>query len=133
MSNNQEVIGGSVACLGYVFLSFCSFTDGDLSKEEMDAIKNEMMGISNAFRLSEEEYSQAIDDAVTMLYGCSGSKEQMELFIKVLNLLSSQDYWNQGLAEAVVGSLTRMMDADGERHENEIYWVDTIKKVWKVA
>jgi uncharacterized tellurite resistance protein B-like protein len=133
MSNNQEVVGGSVACLGYVFLSFCSFTDGDLSDEEMEAIKVEILGISNAFRLSEEEYSQAIDDAVTMLMGCSDSKEQMELFIKVLDLLSSQDYWNQGLAEAVVGSLIRMMDADGERHENEIYWVNQIKKVWKVA
>jgi uncharacterized tellurite resistance protein B-like protein len=133
MSNNQEVIGGSVACLGYVFLSFCSFTDGELSKEEMDAIKNEIIGIANAFKLSEEEYSQAIDDAVTMLAGCSDLKEQAQLFIKVLDLLSSQDYWNQGLAEAVVGSLTTMMDADGVRHENEIYWVDTIKKAWNVA
>ena len=133
MSNNQEVIGGSVACLGYVFLSFCSFTDGELSKEEMEAIKIEIYGIAAAFKLSEEEYSQAIDDAVTMLAGCSDLKEQAQLFIKVLDLLSSQDYWNQGLAEAVVGSLTRMMDADGVRHDNEIYWVDTIKKAWNVA
>jgi uncharacterized tellurite resistance protein B-like protein len=133
MSNNQEVIGGSVACLGYVFLSFCSFTDGELSKEEMEAIKIEIYGIAAAFKLSEEEYSQAIDDAVTMLAGCSDLKEQAQLFIKVLDLLSSQDYWNQGLAEAVVGSLTTMMDADGVRHENEIYWVDTIKKAWNVA
>ena len=133
MSNNQEVIGGSVAGLGYIVLSFCSFTDGDLSNEEMDAIKIEILGISNAFGLSEEEYSQAIDDAVTMLTGCSDSKEQMELFIKMLDLLSSQDYWTQDLAKAIVGSLTRMMDADGVRHENEIYWVDLIKKVWKVA
>ena len=133
MSNNQEVIGGSVACLGYVFLSFCSFTDGELSKEEMEAIKIEIYGIAAAFKLSEEEYSQAIDDAVTMLAGCSDLKEQAQLFIKVLDLLSSQSYWNQGLAEAVVGSLTTMMDADGVRHENEIYWVDTIKKAWNVA
>jgi uncharacterized tellurite resistance protein B-like protein len=133
MSNNQEVIGGSVAGLGYVFLSFCSFTDGDLSKEEMDAIKIEILGISTAFDLSQEEYSQAIDDAVTMLTGCSDLTEQAQLFIKVLNLLSSQDYWNQGLAEAVVGSLTRMMDADGVRHDNEIYWLDKVKTVWNVA
>jgi hypothetical protein len=133
MSNNQEVIGGSVAALGYIFLSFCHFTDGDLSNEEMDAIKLEIFGISKVFGLSEEEYKQAIDDAVTMLTGCSNNEEQKDLFIKVLDLLTCQDWWNQDFAKAVVGSLTRMMDADGKRHKNEIYWVDLIKKVWKVV
>ena len=132
MSNNQEIIGGPIAGLVYIYLSFCSFTDGDLSQDEMDVIKKEILILAKAFGLSKEEYIQSNKDAVTMLNGCSNSKEQMELFIELLDMLHLQTGWDQGCSEAIVSSLTRLMDADGERHENEIYWLETVKKVWKL-
>ena len=133
-TTEQPIIGNSLAGLGYVFLSFCSFTDGKLTDDEITAIGEEIAMISSAWEFSDEQRTQAIDDACTMLAACGDSGEaKADLFCKILDLLKSQEWWNQGVCEGVVSSLTRMMDADGERHENEIFWLNKLKNCWNVA
>ena len=132
-TTKQEVIGNSLAGLGYVFISFCSFTDGKLTKDELEAIVKEIFMISSAWEFTDEQRNQAIDDACTMNDGCPTSEEKVALFCEVLDLLKGQKWWNQDLSETVIGSLTRMMDADGERHENEIFWLDKLKNCWNVS
>jgi hypothetical protein len=132
-TTNQPIIGNSLAGLGYVFLSFCSFTDGVVTDEEVEAIRKEISGISAAWEFTDEQRHEAIDDAVTMLDGCPTAAEKVELFCKILDALKNQEWWNQATSEAAVGSLTRMMDADGEQHENEIYWINKLKTCWDVA
>ena len=135
MSNNQEIIGTPFAGLAFVFLSFCSFTDGKLTEEEVDAISSELIAINKLFEISHEDHKKNIDDAFIMYNGCSSNTELKDLFIKILDELhnaSSNAGWSASLGEAIVSSLTRLMDADGERQENEIYWLETVKEVWKL-
>jgi len=51
---------------------------------------------------------------------------------RILNT-QTLSFWTPRFGEAILGSLTRMMDADGERHENETYWIEAIKKAWNLA
>ena len=129
----QEIIGTPLAGLGYVMLSFCSFTDGNLSKEELGQIGSEIRGIAKAWEHDEAAYDQAIEDALTMNEGCPTNSDKLELFKSILDVLVNQEWFTQGMCNGTVASLTRLMDADGVRHENEVYWIDTLKDAWKVA
>jgi len=133
MSNNQEVVGTPIAGLAFVFLSYCSFTDGKLSEDEVVAINSELIAINKAFNIPHEDHKKNIDDAFIMYNGCSSLKEMSELFIEILDLLSNQSFWSDNFGKAIVSSLTRLMDADGDRHENEIYWLELINKAWKLG
>jgi hypothetical protein len=133
MSNKQEVIGTPIAGLAFVFLSYCSFTDGKLTEDEVVAINSELIAINNAFNIPHEDHKKNIADAFIMYNGCSSLKEMSELFIEILDLLSSQSFFSDNFGKAIVGSLTRLMDADGDRHENETYWLELINKAWKLG
>ena len=86
-TTKQKVIGDSLAGLGYVFISFCSFTDGKLSDDEITAIGEEIGVISSAWGFTDEQRAQAIDDACTMNEGCPTGQEKADLFCYVLDLL----------------------------------------------
>ena len=70
-----------------MFISFCSFTDGNLSDDEFAAIGDEIAMLSRVFKLTDEQRKQAIADACTMNAGCPTGQEKADLFCKVLDQL----------------------------------------------
>ena len=128
----QEIIGTPTAAIGFVYLSFCSFTDGKLSEDEMGAVGSELDGIMKAFGVTVDDQKKNLKDAVTMYDGCSTWSEMKDLFVQVLDLLKVQSFWTPSFGEYIINALTRLMDADGEQHENETYWIEAIKKAWQI-
>jgi len=131
--SGPEIIGTPLAGLSYVFLSFCSFTDGSLEKDELKAAGQEIAKYTKAWEWSDEDANQAITDAFTMLDGCETYEQEKDLFIAILNVLKQQEWWNQGNCEFLVEGLTRMMNADNEQSEGELFWLNHIKEGWKVS
>ena len=65
----------------------------------------------------------------------NGQKElwqEKALFIDVLNMLKKQEWWNENCSKSVVDGLTKLMNADGGVVAGEIFWLEYIKKDWKV-
>ena len=131
-TENEQIIGTPLAGLTYVFLSFASFTDGERTKEELNAAADECIMYAKAWKVTKEEYMQAYDDAHTMLDGCETYEQEKALFIDVLNMLKKQEWWDEDWAKTVVDVLTRLMNVDGGVVAGEIFWIEYIKKDWKV-
>ena len=132
-TENEQIIGTPLAGLTYVFLSFASFTDGERTKEELNAAADECIMYAKAWKVTEEEYMQAYDDAHTMLDGCETYEQEKDLFIDILNMLKKQEFWNETYSKAMVDGLTRLMNADGEQSKGELFWLNHIKEGWKVS
>ena len=130
---NAQIIGTPLAGLTYVFLSFASFTDGERTKEELNAAADECIMYAKAWKVTKEEYMQAYDDAHTMLDGCETYEQEKDLFIDILNMLKKQEFWNETYSKAMVDGLTRLMNADGEQSKGELFWLNHIKEGWKVS
>ena len=130
---NAQIIGTPLAGLTYVFLSFASFTDGERTKEELNAAEDECVMYAKAWKVTKEEYMQAYDDAHTMLDGCETYEQEKDLFIDILNMLKKQEFWNETYSKAMVDGLTRLMNADGEQSKGELFWLNHIKEGWKVS
>jgi hypothetical protein len=130
---NEQIIGTPLAGLTYVFLSFASFTDGERTQEELEAAADECLVYAKHWKVTKEEYMQAYDDAHTMLDGCETYEQEKDLFIDILNMLKKQEFWNETYSKAMVGGLTRLMNADGEQSEGELFWLNHIKEGWKVS
>ena len=130
---NAQIIGTPLAGLTYVFLSFASFTDGERTKEELNAAADECVMYAKAWKVTKEEYMQAYDDAHTMLDGCETYEQEKDLFIDILNMLKKQEFWNETYSKAMVDGLTRLMNADGEQSKGELFWLNHIKEGWKVS
>ena len=130
---NEQIIGTPLAGLTYVFLSFASFTDGERTKEELNAAADECIMYAKAWKVTKEEYMQAYDDAHTMLDGCETYEQEKDLFIDILNMLKKQEFWNETYSKAMVDGLTRLMNADGEQSKGELFWLNHIKEGWKVS
>ena len=47
-------------------------------------------------------------------------------------MLKKQEWWDEDWAKTVVDVLTRLMNVDGEVVAGEIFWIEYIKKDWKV-
>lgn len=131
-TTKQQIIGTPLAGLTYVFLSFASFTDGERTQEELEVVANECVMYAKAWGVTKEEYMQAYDDANTMLNGCETYEQEKALFIDVLNMLKKQEWWNENFSKSVVDGLTELMNADGVVVAGEIFWLEYIKKDWKV-
>jgi len=127
----QEIIGTPLAGLTYVFYSFCSFTDGAVTQEEVPALKKAVNMITFMLRYTDEARLHAHNDAITMLKGCPTSEDQFDLFDRVLIVLTAQEWWTRALCDVVLQQLGNLRDADGERHPNETYWIDELKETWK--
>ena len=131
--SGPEIIGTPLAGLSYVFLSFCSFTDGSLEEDELKAAGAEVAKYTKAWEWTNEDAQQAITDAFTMLDGCETYEQEKDLFIDILNMLKNQEWWDLEYSKTVVGGLTRLMNADGEQSEGELFWLNHIKEGWKVS
>jgi len=132
-TENEQIIGTPLAGLTYVFLSFASFTDGERTKEELNAAADECIMYAKAWKVTKEENMQAYDDAHTMLDGCETYEQEKDLFIDILNMLKKQEFWNETYSKAMVDGLTRLMNADGEQSKGELFWLNHIKEGWKVS
>ena len=69
-TTKQQIIGTPLAGLTYIFLSFTSFTDGERTREELNAAVKEAVVYAKAWRFTKEEFDQALDDALGALKGC---------------------------------------------------------------
>ena len=131
-TTKQQIIGTPLAGLTYIFLSFTSFTDGERTREELNAAVKEAVVYAKAWKFTKEEFDQSLDDALGALKGCETYEQEKALFIDVLNMLKKQEWWDEDWAKTVVDVLTRLMNVDGGVVAGEIFWIEYIKKDWKV-
>tara|TARA_B110000240_G_scaffold61815_1_gene70430 strand:+ start:325 stop:723 length:399 start_codon:yes stop_codon:yes gene_type:complete len=128
-----KIIGTPLAGLSYVYLSFASFTDGKLSEDEVTSACAHTVHIGKAWGHSQADVEQAWEDAWAMYNQCETNKDLKDLFVEVLDLLAKQEFFDAKQQSATVEDLERIMNADHEQHENEIFWIGRIKEAWNVA
>jgi hypothetical protein len=128
-----KIIGTPLAGLSYVLLSFASFTDGELSEDEVASVCAHTVAIAKAWGHSEAEVEQAWTDAWAMYDQCETNGDLKDLFVDVLDLLAKQEFFDAKQRSATVADLERIMNADHKQHENELAWIARIKEAWKVA
>ena len=118
--------------LSLVFIAYALFTDGKIKEEEaMQALKN-TMAFGKLWEYNTEEMKEAFKTAQTVLGECK-MKEVEAIFVDILAKLHVQDGFENKQREWVVSAFEVMMDADGEKNERELYWIEKIKEFWQLS
>tara|TARA_Y100001978_G_scaffold201063_1_gene218602 strand:- start:565 stop:1059 length:495 start_codon:yes stop_codon:yes gene_type:complete len=118
--------------LSFVFIAYALFTDGKVKEEEaMQALKN-TMAFGKLWEYNTEEMKEAFKTAQTVLGECK-MEEVEAIFVDILAKLHVQDGFENKQREWVVSAFEVMMDADGEKNERELYWIERIKEFWQLS
>ena len=97
----------------------------------MQALKN-TMAFGKLWEYNTEEMKEAFKTAQTVLGECK-MEEVEAIFVDILAKLHVQDGFENKQREWVVSAFEVMMDADGEKNERELYWIERIKEFWQLS
>ena len=118
--------------LSFVFIAYALFTDREIKEEESkQAIKN-TIALGKLWEYNQEEIIEAFKTAQTVLGECK-MEEVEAIFVDILAKLHVQDGFENKQKEWVVSAFKLMMDADGEKNKNELYWIEKIKEFWELS
>ncbi len=117
--------------ISFIFLAYALFTDRKVTQEEQrEAIKN-TLALGKLWEYTEDEVITAYGLAHQVCSECK-MEETQAIFIDMLGKLYNQEGFNSQEQHLLVGSLELMMDADGDQHENELYWIAKIREFWQM-
>ena len=120
------------AGISYLLLSFAHFTDGELTQEEKDTVMQRSIALGRRWNYNDEEMMEGMMQASAVHDSCETWEDMKNVMVDILNMLSKQNNFGETEKNSLIADLEAIMNADHKQHENELYWINTIKEVWKV-
>jgi hypothetical protein len=120
------------AGVSYILLSFAHFTDGELTQEEKDTVMQRSVALGRRWNYNDEEMMEGWMQASAVHDSCETWEDMKNVMVDILNMLSKQDNFGDTQKNLLLADLEAIMNADHKQHENELYWINTIKKVWGI-
>ena len=118
--------------LSFVFIAYALFTDGKVKEEEAkQAVKN-TMAFGKLWEYDQEEIIEAFKTAQDVCGECT-MEEVQAIFVDILAALNVQEGFEDKQKQWVISAFEKMMDADGEKNESELYWIEKIKEFWQLS
>ncbi len=118
--------------LGFVYVGYAELTDNEFSDDEHAKVIELISDCDARGDIPQEDLAIIIAEIMIEYEGLTDRTERENEFVRILNYLNTQDWFDKKYKEKYVSRLYDLMLANGIKKESEKTWLRKIGTIWGV-